>query len=913
MEQENLKKSNIFRRIYNIFQITPKSSWENLIIVIIGFILSTFLAAYFGITNFLPGLDGILSDNSSLMGGCFFVIIGIIELYIIKKVPLKIMKKNIFIFACICGFALSTGILCYWNMTYVLITSIIWILFYIYLQLANNSLSIMGLFGILIFTLTANAGPFWIPFPVETVISYGIFGFSIVLICSIPMFIIRILQKDPGKRELISRLFKKDIEFHDFINTKEKLVEFDNSPRSRSLISIAKELYIANNNLKTLSKYMEGDEDYQLFINEIGRLMNKVKIAILKGFDDGFEVNLSYITEYQKNLEFKLNSIENKNSDQMLLDITIRNYKTLFEDLNLILSNNKVLDTISPPIRHNNLLEVIKRLNLSDINLRYSIRSAIAIILSFISDYVFILSTLPMTTIISAFTIKPSSSNTNKDILIRFISTIIGIVIGIIISSILKYFELYSILALCDIIAFLLFFVFIENEELSLIFVMMGFIFLNYNESIIISVEHLAITIISMLIIIFISNFVLPSDEESNIIKLFNKKIRLIIKLNNLYLINNGEFNDSLIQEISNNNYDILRLFSKLNDTYSNIYKDIKIFTELNSVLEDYVSSLLHIQKYSKDYDLSQFGENMNKIFEDVLYQLEGEDYTFRDNLKSNMKTFIAEISQEKCGINFLLPSFININNNLMYISDLIIRAQKEEIFEIYNQDILEENIKDKINWKNINYLLSQYRYIFVAASYIYNISGEDIKKVAKQGSDSIQKAYNSSIKAAYNIAEEEIKEVYKTSSTNILEIKEYGKNNIKLFQETTEEIIDESSSVAKVQIVNIENGVDKLSKISNNPQDQVLDIYKASYENMDKIQQLGRRNINKMYTLAGDEIEIPEEDLNQIFSFSMKNIRFTYAFLKSTLFSSIKFFYKNGFRIQLDKDKALKEKQKKK
>ena len=105
--------------------------------------------------------------------------------------------------------------------------SVFWILLYVYLQLLDSNLSITGLFGFLVFILVANAAPTWgwVNYPIETILLYAVFGFLMVLICSIPMFIIRSLQKDPAKRELLSRLFKRDIHFHDFVKTKDAIIE----------------------------------------------------------------------------------------------------------------------------------------------------------------------------------------------------------------------------------------------------------------------------------------------------------------------------------------------------------------------------------------------------------------------------------------------------------------------------------------------------------------------------------------------------------------------------------------------------------------------------------------------------------------------------------------------------------------
>lgn len=814
---EELQKNSIFYRMYNLLKFTPQRAWENLFIVLSGVIIATFLGEYYGIINFMIGIEGALSDSSTLIGGCFFIIIGIIELYLIKKIPLKLMRRNVLVFAIIVSFAFATGIMCYWNIVFAAITILFWIGFYIYAQLYDNSLSITGLFGLLIFMLISTAAPDFgfVAYPIETVILYGVFGFSIVILCSIPMFIVRLIQKDPAKREYIAKLFDKNVQFHEFIETKEAIVDFDNSDRNRSLISIAKDIFIANNNLKTLSKYIENDKDYELFIKEIERLLDKVKVAIEKGFDDGFEVNLGYVTEYQKNLEFSLKTYEIKDADLRLLNLTITSYKRLFEDLNKVLANELVIDTISPQKRHNRFLEILQDFNLSNIRLRFSIRSIVALVLSLLADLFVVHSPLDLTTLISAFTIQPTSSNTNKDIMIRFICTIAGVTAGIILSSIFKDFGWYVLLGLADLICFILFFIFKENEQVSLIFVMMAFLFMNYTEPALVSLEHMLITIISMLIIIVISNFILPNDEESNVVKLIKEKFELISNFTEVALSEDNKDAVKILQKLSNNNHDIMRLFSNLNDTYDNICQDIHILTELNSALIDYASTITAIRRYAPTYDFSEFSRIMVQSLDYNLARLNGDENLEEVDEEEFLRVF-SVVGQEDSEIHFLLPSFSNIIKDLMYINDLVNRGIDSSIFELYDQDILEDNLRDKITWRNFKYLLKQYRYIFVAARYLYNISGEDIKNVVKEGESKIESAYDATVKKAYDATEEQIRDIYRASSENMAEITEYG-----------------------------------------------------------------RTNINKLYTTTGEVIEIPKEEVKKIFSFSWSNLKFAYAFVQ--------------------------------
>ena len=165
-----------------------------------------------------------------------------------------------------------------------------------------------------------------------------LFIVACVIITAIPMVIIRLIKHNPYKREKLANCFRTDIKFHEFNVLKDELLSIDRSDRMVSLLSLANEFFIVNSNINTFSKYLEGNKDFELFVEELDRLMAKLRKSILKGSDREFEVNIGYITEFQKNLKFELDKIPNKNPDQLLLDASIRKYKSLFEDLRLMAS-----------------------------------------------------------------------------------------------------------------------------------------------------------------------------------------------------------------------------------------------------------------------------------------------------------------------------------------------------------------------------------------------------------------------------------------------------------------------------------------------------------------------------------------------------------------------------------------------
>ena len=51
--EANDSKKNIFTRIYYLLKSNSHASWENALIVLIGFFLSTILANYLGVIDFI--------------------------------------------------------------------------------------------------------------------------------------------------------------------------------------------------------------------------------------------------------------------------------------------------------------------------------------------------------------------------------------------------------------------------------------------------------------------------------------------------------------------------------------------------------------------------------------------------------------------------------------------------------------------------------------------------------------------------------------------------------------------------------------------------------------------------------------------------------------------------------------------
>ncbi|MCQ2964714.1 MAG: hypothetical protein MJ203_04025 [archaeon] len=797
MENEGLlEKQNLFKRVFHLFEFNPSRAYDNFIIAIVGFTITLFLAKYLGYINvefsMINGLD-IDKHFDYWLGYGFLVVECIIVLFMIRKIPLEEMKREIPIFIFLIVVATFTAYLGSINVFLLVLVDIFWAILVCLTQLQNKNIGLIGLYSAMIYVyLIAAASTFY-----ETSWMWlgetCLFIVACVIITAIPMVIIRLIKHNPYKREKLANCFRSDLKFHEFNVLKDELLSIDRSDRMVSLLSLANGFFIVNSNINTFSKYLEGNKDFKLFIEELDRLMAKLRKSILKGPDREFEVNIGYITEFQKNLEFELDKIPNKNPDQLLLDASIRKYKSLFEDLNQVLEDNKVINNISFPEKKS-ILNAFKNMNLSDSNIRFSFALVISVFEAFFLDEFFIHSIIYTTSLITAFTINSSLDNTQKEIIIRSIFTFVGVVLGICIIFLFEFLGIYAFLGILAIVAFVLFFVFKDDPQLSLIFLMLGFIFLIPEQSIMMSFEHLLATICSFIIILVVTTLLTPNQKETNIITLFKHKSNLIKKYNLLRFTKNNNIH-LVANELSEVNFDILNLLDRFKDTFRDIDEDIVIFTELNSTFDDYVDTLTNIQKSMDDkkitYDLSSFINKTSSLFDWYVDIFEGKTTEF-PILDEDITEFLEEISSKESPINFIYPLFNNLIIDLSHIYELLIQIKEKELYDVYDTKLIDHDLKNNLTLDNLRYIINHFRYVFVAYRYFnkfakdsantvveefnslnedslynfYNSSKEYAGKVSKQGRRGFDKIYTSSGEII-ELSNEELKSIYELSKDN--------------------------------------------------------------------------------------------------------------------------------------------------
>ena len=671
MTESDLEKINIVKRIINVFHRKPSPQWENIIIVGCGMILTLAIAIFLGLTNYLD---------------LIIIVTTIVEMFVVQKIPLKRMARFLLILSLSTGATFLTATLSVGNLAVAVFFFVIWFLIFVILQLSESPLAKIGLSNIFTFFFAATQ--------IETMnlVAFPVMGFLIVIVASIPMFISEIGRKDPHKRRLLAQLFDENITFHEFLENREKILKSDDSARVKSLIAIAMSFFIAGNNIKSLSHFLnpESFERYKPFENEINRLLNKVKNAILGAYDYDFELNLGYITEFQKDLEFKLNSIDDLSPKLELFNLSIKKYKTMFEDLNLVLADKKIIEEIEIHPPYNFRLNLKNNLSFKNNKLRYSIRFAVASFLGFITDLLLHSQPLYPTTLFTGFTLSPNQINTKKLVYLKAVSTTIGAVLSIVIINILFNYKIEDLAFIIAAISFLLFFVFEEDKHIAMIFFMLG-ISLSMPLHLVphTAIEHLVATLIGVIIVLVVNYFVFPNDND-NLCNLILKKIKITDDFINDTLVLKKDTYKST-KKIIINNSDISKIIDEINANYYNVDKDIVIFSELNDTLGEIRDVVIGIDTYldknSVNYDFSKINKLTKEFFMFMSYAISEEKYILNEDY--NFKELESEINKIGNEISVLKPSFESILNSLQYINNLIIKGESKQLFDIYNQDLV--------------------------------------------------------------------------------------------------------------------------------------------------------------------------------------------------------------------------------
>lgn len=675
----NVEKIDLKTRIWDMFHFKLNPSWERIFIVASGIILNILICYLLGLERHIQ---------------VFIIASLFIQMFMVVELPQRQLIHSIGVFSLVVALAFFTAAIGSAYYPLAILFFIMWFLIFTLIQLSEFNISKMGLYAVFIYFFAyvrITVVHFNFTDVLITSLLYGLAGILLVVVGAIPTLLINFMEKDPYKKKLLSEMFTRKITYNQMLEHQSIIASSDNSERTKSLINVAIKLYISNNNLENVQEGKIND-NVALILGkldkEVDRLLKKVEHSILRGYDEGFELNVGYIIGFQKNIKYQLEKVEYKTSEQMFLLETVSQYAKLFIQLNQVLNNDRIVSDIDLHNMDKSYIENIKE-NTSKYNvkLRYSVRFMIAGTLGFISDVLIGGTTLYDTTMTSGFTLAPDHKSTGQIVVLRIVSTLLSIIASLIIVLILEEIHLTFIILALTVVSFLLYFVFEEDYAIAMFFLIMGIIFLEpVHEIMETSMNQLLSTVLAMIIVLFSNYFILPSNSKYNIYNILLNKMKLTQKHIETTLMDVG-FDNIKDMEL----YAINNKFDSAMDKIESVYiveDDINLFKDLSDTLTNLRSSILLLSMES-GFSHEILINTLNDFFDNMIGVIDKENIV--SDVSHDFKILqdqIKELESSKNCSKVLSLKYKHILSDLMYINDLIIKAKASKIFDKYNQKL---------------------------------------------------------------------------------------------------------------------------------------------------------------------------------------------------------------------------------
>lgn len=522
----------------------------------------------------------------------------------------------------------------------------------------------------------------------------GTIGAFAIFLVTAPTLIIKLLLHDPTKKKLIAELYNPKTKYDKFLKNRAIILEADNSERTFTLIEMAMSLHITRFNLNYIKKDLltQYSQYFNQYIKEIDNLQNQISQAILKNQDKGMILNLNELRRVSEEID----KIESKSPEFLNIKKTIHQYLKIFTKLNLVLTGALVKEKIPLP-KENDETEwsfIKNNFTIDNINVRYCIRFAIAINLSFIFDIISGGIIQYAATISSFFTMKPDAKFTKITVIKRIIATLAGSTLATIIAVPLIQFNLTILIPVCAVISMGLFYAYIQNNySIGIFFAMMMVVFIQPTNLLISQAFYRIFgTAVGALISLIVGIFILPNVHESNLSSLLADKIRfnknLIIDILNKN--NDARINDQRM--IHKTNLHIDSAIDRISEEYVGIEEDIEFIVGLSDSINQIQGNFLSLNRYifrtNRDFKfekaLNLFDEffdrlnyvitdNVSLMFDDEFDELE-DIVNYLENTYTDNKDII------------LLRYFKWIYEDMELIYDLVREGEKTNLFNRFNQ-----------------------------------------------------------------------------------------------------------------------------------------------------------------------------------------------------------------------------------
>ena len=656
-----------------------------------------------------------------------YIVVGIV---MVRPLPLKThFKYSVFLIITL-GVACGTGVLGSLSFEFAVLFMFLWMIFLVLMNILGKLNIFLGLFGSFIyfvslvfvwgnlFGLNLNSSPEYV---FNCFIYATLIGAFAVSLETIPICILRFLQRDPIKGEKLASLFMPNVSFEEFIVNRNTILDVDSSDKTYSLINIGMSLLTSSFNLKDI-QYDIGDNDrfkFKEFKEEVNKLQLEFADKIRSRDYHNFQLDLNNLEQFRRDLDNVHKQYVDLSSPEYLnFKKSVNNYCRIFNNLNKILKDELTITNVNIYKGDSSSLNLIKSsLSFDNIHIRYIIRFGVSASLSFIADVLSGNIIIYAATITSIFTTKPDMGLTIFVFFKRVLATIAAVVLSLIVGFIFVQLNLTNLFPLLLVFGLGMFFGFIRNHyAIGIFFVMFGVVFLQPVDYIV-SQGLLRVfgTCVGALISLIVGLIILPYSQKSNLTKNLDKKITLT----NEYMVNVLNLNE---KEILNSQHKLVKAnlsldsgLDLISNRYKNIDSDMELYKELSSSLNQLHGNVMSLSNYihraSNDFKFekalplfeSYFKELKNLVLDEV--DLQGNDMEDKFNYKKQtllhqkkIKSFSDKFDELENIVEELEGKYTNkedivllryfkwIYEDMEVIYDIVKEGNYRETFNKYNK-----------------------------------------------------------------------------------------------------------------------------------------------------------------------------------------------------------------------------------
>lgn len=508
------------------------------------------------------------------------------------KLPLKKMIPLNLVFIILVGLSVLSAALGLYHPLLGLIFLIIWIWFYSILNILGKVTGSIAYLGLLLYFYSS------IIFVDSQLppLDWGLYAATATLIGALAIILIRIFQKNPAKREILSSCFSPSTDFKSIVNA-QKLLNVSEKSKTGSLVQLATKIATLRFQIPHLEEELLSPslELFQEYTGEVDKLTLKISDIILHKESS----NLSF--NKLETLFTKIMNLDTK-EDDLSLKILVSQFQDQLVKTRKVLQGELILEVqplpLSPKVPFRDNLR--SNLNLNNLYVRHGIRFSLAVGAAFLL-YLLTGSYDVHWVAMSIFLVlKVDIISTKKRMIIRIFATIIGVVLAVLIALFLMQLGMAYILPLLGLICLVLVVVYLPVNYLYVVFfTSLLIIFLEPVQLIPLMGASRILDVITGSVIAFGAAYlILPSRIMVNLPQLLTKRISSTQD----FITTSLEVDDiPPFFDILSAHNNLQAGIIKLKDSQPQSLQDIKAYEDmalcLDRLLGDYIATLSHLKK----------------------------------------------------------------------------------------------------------------------------------------------------------------------------------------------------------------------------------------------------------------------------------------------------------------------------